>query len=133
MDEFQLVETYREGFAVQWAQLQWWASVSFGLLALAGFGRKHLSLPVTIGLSALYLLFSVYSAINVYAMVMPIVATVSELSALGAVSDVGESILGSVRVRQLNALVGALCFVATLAGTLTYLWHSYRKNKPTVA
>ena len=76
MDEFQLVETYREGFAVQWAQLQWWASVSFGLLALASFGRKHLSLAVTSGLSTLYLLFSVFSVINVYAMVVTIAATI---------------------------------------------------------
>ena len=129
MDEFQLVETYREGFAVQWAQLQWWASVSFGLLALASFGRKHLSLAVTSGLSTLYLLFSVFSVINVYAMVVTIAATIPELNALGDISTVGESIVDSTRVRITNALVGTACFLATFCGTLAYLWYSYRKNK----
>ena len=133
MDEFQLVETYREGFAVQWAQLQWWASVSFGLLALASFGRKHLSLAVTIGLSTLYLLFSVFSVINVYAMVVTIAATIPELNALGDISTVGESIVDSTRVRITNALVGTACFLATFCGTLTYLWYSYRKNKQAAA
>lgn len=133
MDEFQLVETYREGFAVQWAQLQWWASVSFGLLALASFGRRHLSLVVTIGLSTLYVLFSIFSAINIYAISVTIVTTVSELSALEGVSAVGETIVSSLRVRQVNALVGITCFFATFGGTLIYLWYSYRKNKAAAA
>lgn len=130
MDEFQLVETFRDGFAVQWAQLQWWASVSFGLLALASFGRKHLSFAVTAGLTALYVLFSVFCVINVLAVTIPIIGAVSELNSLETVSDVGESILRSTRIRQLNALVAQVCFVATFLGTLAYLWHSYRNNKP---
>jgi len=133
MDEFQLVETYREGFAVLWAQLQWWASVSFGLLALASFGRKHMTLAVTIGLSTLYVLFSVFCAVNVLAMTGHIVAAVAELSTLEGVSDVGKSISGSVRIGQLNGLVASACFLATACGTLTYLWHAYHKNKPTAA
>lgn len=129
MDEFQLIETYREGFAVAWAQLQWWASVSFGLLAMASFGRKHLSLAVTNGLSILYLLFSVFSLLNVYLVLVPTATAAADLSQLEGVSNVGASVFNNKTIGQSNALIAMVCFVATFCGTLTYLWHSYRKNK----
>jgi hypothetical protein len=56
MEEPLLAEAHRELYGLVWPNLQWWASVSFGLLALASFGRKHLNLLTTTGLSVLYVL-----------------------------------------------------------------------------
>ena len=129
MNEFQLVETYREGFVAVWAQLQWWASISFGLLTLASFGRKHLSLHVTIGLSVLYVTYTFFSLMNSYALLITIVGAVAELGTLENLSIVGTNIINTTDIRILNSLAGMVCFLVTTCGTLAYLWHSHRNSK----
>jgi hypothetical protein len=129
MDEFQLVETYREGWAVLWGQMQWWASVSFGLLALASFGRKHLSFGVAIGLTTLYSLFSIFCYINFQVIVVSVSGAIAELETLEDITYAGQNILDAQNVSSINGLFFYACFLATFCGSLAYLWHSYHKNK----
>ena len=129
MNEFQLVETFRESWAVVWSQLQWWASVSFGLLALASFGRKHLSLAVTIGLTTLYALFSVFCVLNIRVIAASVAGSIDALETLESVTYVGQRILDARNLQDINGLFALVCFLTTLCGTLAYLWHSYRRNK----
>jgi hypothetical protein len=38
-----------------WVMIQWWVSISFGLIALAHFGRNQLTLPLVILLALIYI------------------------------------------------------------------------------
>ena len=132
MQELLLVESVREAFSAAWSNLQWWASVSFGLLALASFGRRQLILPAAIGLSILYSLFTAYTFLNTAGMVSIARGALTDLSALresGNISAAGRSILELYEsVGLLNGLIYYACFFATFLGTLTYLWYAYRVN-----
>ena len=130
MFELALVETVRESMAVAWSHLQWWASVSFGLIALAGFGRDKLNRSSVIGLTILYSAFSVYSLVNTTAMVVhaegarDVLRTLAETE---GISSAGSSaIYFSETWGWVNLPIFAFCYVATFAGSLAYLWHSYR-------
>jgi hypothetical protein len=132
MQELLLVESVREAFSTAWSNLQWWASVSFGLLALASFGRRQLILPAAIGLSVLYSLFTIFTLLNTVGMLSLAIGAIRELSALresGNISAVGRGFLGSYeRFGFLNGSIFYACFFATFLGTLTYLWYAYRVN-----
>ena len=132
MQELLLVESAREAFSAAWSNLQWWASVSFGLLALASFGRRQLILPAAIGLSVLYFLFTIFTLLNTVGMLSLAIGAIRELSALresGNISAVGRGFLGSYeRFGFLNGSIFYACFFATFLGTLTYLWYAYRVN-----
>jgi Ca2+/Na+ antiporter len=133
MYELALVETMREAFGEIWSSLQWWASVSFGLIAVASLGRDRLNLLVTIGLTALYSLFTVYTLGNGSLMIAEATGAIQELAAL---RDSGElSAVGALTLQQYENPWAGLnfsfvffgCFVATYVGSVAYLWYSYRK------
>ena len=138
MYELALVETLREAMGTIWSSLQWWASVSFGLMAAASFGRDRLNLPITLFLTALYSLFTVYTLANGSLMIAEASGAIQELSGL---RDAGE--IGAVGTRTLQAYENPMAglnfnfvffasFIATYAGSVGYLWYSFRnvsKNK----
>lgn len=134
MYELALVETLREAMATIWSSLQWWASVSFGLMAVASLGRDRLNLFVTLSLTALYSLFTVYTLGNGSLMIAEAGGAVQDLAALrdaGTIGSVGARTLQSYEhpMAGLNfSLIFFSCFVATYAGCLGYLWYSFRKE-----
>ena len=136
MSELLLVETFREAFADAWSMLQWWASVSFGLIAVASFARDKLNLVVVMGLSVLYSLFTAYSYLNIAALATIALGARVELAALsdsGSISAVGLSVLEYwERLGHLNARIFPLCFLITFVGTLAYLWYAFRNNSKAV-
>jgi len=134
MYELALVETLREAFGEIWSSLQWWASVSFGLIAVASLGRDRLNLLVTIGLTALYSLFTVYTLGNGSLMIAEASGAIQELAALRESGDI--SAVGALTLQRYEnpmmgldfSLIFFACFVATYVGSVGYLWYSYRKS-----
>ena len=131
MPDLPLVAEFREALSSTVAQLQWWASVSFGLIALAHFGRKHLTLMVAICLSAAYLMFTLFAFVNAAFLGRIMAGTLTELSALRDsrnISAVGLALLKIDELGRLNGIVMIVCIAVTFLGTLTFLWYAYRKH-----
>lgn len=133
MYELALLETLRDAFATVWSNLQWWASVSFGVMAVTTFARDRLTLLITIFLTALYSLFTAYTLGNGSLM---IAQASGAIQALVEIRDSGEiSTVGALTLQQYENPVAGLnfgavffsCFVATYVGTVAYLWFSYLK------
>jgi hypothetical protein len=134
MYELALLETLREAFATIWSSLQWWASVSFGVMAVATFARDRLILPITVFLTALYSLFTAYTLGNGSLM---IVQASGVIEALAGMRDSGElTTVGALTLQRYENPIAGLdfgavffgCFVATYVGTVAYLWFSYLKQ-----
>lgn len=53
MPDYSILELQQLSFGQAWFAIQWWASVSFGLMALTRFSGKHLNLIIVIALSAI--------------------------------------------------------------------------------
>ena len=130
MDELTLIQIRSDSFAQVWSSLQWWASISFGLIALCAFKRERLNLAVTAGLTVLYTVFSIYTLLNVGSMMTNVVGAMAELSALrdaGQIGYIGTQVIGYAEgPGGLNGTVFLVCFVATYGGSLAYLWYSHR-------
>ena len=130
MLDLPLVAEFREALSSTVAQLQWWASVSFGLIALAHFGRKHVTLMVAICVSAAYSMFTIFAFVNAAFLGRIMAGTLTELSALRDaknISAVGLALLNEPGA-GLNGILMIVCIVVTFLGTLTFLWYAYRKH-----
>jgi hypothetical protein len=110
--------------------LQWWASISFALVALSHFAAKKLSLALTLTVGALYVLLTCYVLGAFYrnaTFLLSLQDDLSEIHATGAGSNIADAI-----VRPLNPLVGmsiGLSIVGLFFGSLGYLTFSYRKAR----
>jgi hypothetical protein len=132
MPDLPLVAEYREALSSSVAQLQWWASVSFGLIALAHFGRKHLTLMVAICLSAAYFMFTLFAFVNAAFLGRIMAGAQTELSALRDSKNISAVGLALLKIDEsggrLNGILMIVCMVVTFLGTLTFLWYAYRKQ-----
>ena len=60
MRESEIIELIQLVLGQQVQMLQWWASMSFALVALAHFGKKNLNLTIVITVSILYVGFTLF-------------------------------------------------------------------------
>jgi hypothetical protein len=131
MTEFELVQTFNYAVEQAWSNLQWWASISVGLIALASIATRKLTLAMVVGISILYAIFTAYSVVNVGLMASDIAGgALGELSKLGeadALSEVGLNLIDWIQRRERLTFVLLLtCFSGFFIGTLAHLWWSYR-------
>ena len=132
MTESELVQIFNFAFEQAWSNLQWWASISVGLIALASIAAKKLSLAMVAGISILYVLFTVYSLINIELMSANVAGgALSELFQLrdsGNISTVGLNLLEWTQARaRLGGVLYRASIFGMFSGTLAYLWYSYRR------
>jgi hypothetical protein len=132
MSEHELLESFRSSFDQAWTQLQWWASVSFGLIALTHFAARKLNLAIVVCVSLLYVLFTIYVSLNVQALTLIGVGYLKELEVLRDSGEIGPAALSILdfasRYGLLNSWIYRLCVVATCIGTISYLVYTYRKG-----
>ena len=132
MTEDQILNQFGENNAVIFSLLQWWLSVSVGLVAAAHFLSKKLNLYLVIFLATLYSFFSVYTHLFV---ALTFVTNVGLIDALNAypedqLSKAGQAFLAwpdSLQTLMAGAFV--LCVVGGFVGAVTYFLVSYRSNR----
>ena len=111
--------------------LQWWASISFGLIALGHFAAEKLKRPVVILLCCLYTLFTAFIFDHLTWLIWYLRGPNEELLALqdsGQLSIAGQSFVNASGLFGLGTIPIFLgCAIGTFFGTLWYLIHSYRK------
>jgi len=133
MPDYQILLFEQESFTSIWYAIQWWASISFGLIALTRFSGKQLNLPIVIGVSIIYSLFTVFTIVNMLMVVAGLQGTREDLRALrdsGGIGLAAERLLGfREQYASVNGLIILTCVVATFAGTIAYLVYAYRKER----
>jgi hypothetical protein len=116
-----------------WSQLQWWASVSFGVLALARFAAKDLRRWHVIGVSILYVAYTVYCVINTLMLTNYAGGFFRELQAQREAGDLAPPVSRAMGfANSLNApavLTFFVCLVGLFLVSLTYLWGAHLKGR----
>lgn len=112
--------------------IQWWASISIGLIALTHFWEKRLNLAIVISLAIAYTLFTVYAVDNVLVFGTTMQAGFTQLTAMqddGRLGPGGAVLLASPFTGSLPTAVWALCTFGVYLGALTFLTLTYRRNR----
>jgi hypothetical protein len=133
MQEHEVIEIIQVATEQAYSQLQWWATVSFGLIAMTYVAAKRLTLSIVIGVVILYTSFTVFTYLGVTSSSNVISLYMQELARLeeaGSLSEAGMD--ARVRMESLFLARGIsinLCIVGTFVGAVLYLLFSYRRER----
>lgn len=125
MSEYETVYLFSEYINRTWTVMQFWASVSFGLIALAHFASKQLNLLLAFLVSTLYVAFSLYVM-----MILRLSGTVADgflvqlqslQSADNPLGPGAQAVLASDLTPLQDAII-VVSFFGVFIGALTYLW-----------
>lgn len=114
--------------------IQWWASVTFGLIALAHFGRKTLNLPLVIIVISLYVAFSGWVGNLVVAQIAELGDLAADLRSLATdsyeLSQTGSSLALGLSPSSAIAisLLAAVAIFGTFFSGIGYLIWTYRSR-----
>ena len=132
MRDLMLLELYRIAIGQLWSLVQWWASVSFGLIALGHFASKKLNLAFVIVLTVLYTSFSAYFLGNTGSMVLEIRGYRDELMLLmnaGELGPAGIAFLENYGSTSVTVIGFIVALFGTFLGTVGFLIYSYRRTR----
>jgi len=131
MTEAELLSQLNELGDSIWSLIQWWASISFGLLALTNFFGRQLKLAFVVVILALYVTFSLAISGNFLRLSDQLVGVISSLATLDAnvgLSEAGKAALGEDRNFFLTAGVWfVISVIGTFLGTISYVIFGYLK------
>lgn len=131
MSEYELIYLSSEYLNRTWSLLQFWASISFGLIAVAYFASKHLHLVMVITLTILYLAFTTFIS-SIIGLNEHIVAGFFEdLAALNSLSQ-GATHLFEAAPGPMMKVSIIVVYFGTGLGVLFFLWYSYFLTKKNV-
>jgi hypothetical protein len=109
-----------------WTLVQWWASISFGLVALAHFSIRKLSLVLVGALLSLYALFSLLLGeitVGIAMQMNSIREALRTMDAAGELSTVGQASISPAPVLL------PVTLIMTFIGTIAFVLYSYWKGR----
>lgn len=134
MTEYEIAALISEHVDRIWDVMQYWSSISFGLIALCHVAEKKITLPVCIILSILYITFSMFSY-NIQALNDTIINSyMNDLSVLLAqekLMTTGAQAIITTDPTELQMLTIRFVSIGTFISSLFFLWYSYFKNRAT--
>lgn len=104
--------------------LQWWAGVSFGLIAVSYFAAKRINLFFVIVLLSLYILFSIGLVNTVVGIQRWQAALMADFAALESRSNFSEVFMSSTSGSPFQS-VFALAVLGTFLGCIAYVVYAY--------
>lgn len=132
MSEDLIIELMNEYLNRTWSIMQFWVSVSFGLIAVSHLAVKHLHLVMAVVVSILYSAFTIF-VISILGLNSEVVS--GFIADLAAMNEAGTLMTkGALRVVQndpgrLQVMSIVIAFMGTFFGTLFFMWYSYSKNR----
>ena len=136
MSELALVEVINFALGEMHDMIQWWASLSIGVIALTYFWEKKLNLLMAAALSVAYTLFTAYVIVNVIGFGLTMNGYGQELMAM---RDAGELSAGGMlaieseaRLSIIATAIFSLCLVGIYCSALFSLIFAYRRGKKTL-
>ena len=133
MTEKEIVELYADYSELYFSLLQWWLSVTVGIVAVAHFFAKKLNVPILIFLVALYLAYSFY-ALNLagtnYAASQALISQLRELQSIDGVTAISELLIANINSSSsITSRLFFFCVLGGLFGSVTYLIGAYVKAR----
>lgn len=132
MTESEIIENVFKIFDRYWSMIQWWASVSFGLIAVAHFAVEKLSRALVALLILLYVLFTAW-VVDFYLFNVQILAGFrQDLSQLGDSAHFGSRALLESSIIKGGLVLQDIAFVMTFfsaVGYLIYTFARYQRSK----
>ena len=132
MTEYEIAYFISEHVNRIWDVMQYWSSISFGLIALCHVAAKRITLPICIILSILYISFSIFS-FNIQVMNDFITHQyMDDLRALltqGNLATAGAQALINTDPTELQMLAIRFVSIGTFISSLFFLWYSYFSNR----
>ena len=133
MSEDLIIDLMNEYLNRTWSIMQFWVSVSFGMIAVSHLAAKHLNWTMAVIISVLYSAFTVFviSILGVNERVVD-----GFMTDLATKHEAGTLITkGALNVLQsdpsgLQIMSITVAFMGTFFGTLLFLWYSFVKNRP---
>ena len=134
MPDLLIAEQLRLALSQAFDLMQWWASISFGLLALIHFLRKQLNIAFVVLLFVLYAAFTYWSYVNIMLFVNEQIGYRNDLVELmnsGQVTQGTLAHLEYLRGGTLRRITFAfnVCFVGMYFGVSFYLVYSYWRGR----
>ena len=132
MSELALVEVINLALSEMHDMIQWWASLSIGVIALTHFWEKRLNLPMAAALSVAYTLFTAYVMVNILGFGSTMNGYGQELMAMrdaGTLSGGGALYLDSnVRLSRVATAIFGLSLIGIYCSALLSLIFAYRRG-----
>ena len=129
MTETELIIAWSEVSGHLWTVLQFWASISFGMIAVAHFASEQLNRLLVVLLTVLYVLFSLYCA-GFYISDVELLMALYEEAQLSLEERNGKGVFLSAFVHyppvKLSALFGVVGFPTIFLGSIFYLLYRYK-------
>lgn len=134
MTESEILENIFKIFDRYWSIIQWWASVSFGFIAVAHFAVDKLSRALVALLILLYVLFTAW-VVDFYLFNVQILAGFrKDLSQLGDAAHFGTRSLLESSIVKGGIVLQDIAFMLTFFGAVGYLIYTFvryqRSNSP---
>jgi hypothetical protein len=108
---------------------QWWASVTFGLIALAHFGRKSLNLPLVVVDLGLYVAFSAWLSHLTSARQAELDNLRADLMALASDSyQLSQTSLSTEAVNSTALWLGSAAIFGAFFASIGYFVWAYVRN-----
>ncbi len=128
MTEFEIILLINENANRLWTIMQFWASVSFGLIIVAHIAVKKLHLAMVLVLSFLYIGFSLFAL-----SMLKLISGVSDgyLMDLEVIVQSGKDLSHAGKILVSNNVDGGtlllitMTFLGTFLSSITFLWYSY--------
>lgn len=128
MTEYEIAFLISEYVNRQWDVMQFWASISFGLMAASHVAAKHLNLLAAVVISVLYISFSIF-VLNILKMngiiVNGYIGDFKTMIDAGSLSTIGAKMTVSVQPGAVSLLVISFAYIGTFAASLAFLWGTY--------
>lgn len=120
-------QTFLYGEAMA-SMLQWWAGVSFGLIAVSYFAAKRINLFFVIVLLSLYILFSIGLVNTLVAIQGWQAALMADFAALESTSNFGAVFMSSTAGSPFRSAF-ALAVLGTFLGCIAYVVYAYMHSR----
>lgn len=117
-----------------WETIQWWVSMSLGLVAVAHFGGKSLTKPLFILLLTLYISFTVFMATYVNISQERMLASLEDLAALppDQLSFTSGTVLAGNTDSIIFSLSMTICLFGVFAGSIYFLYYTYKASRASI-
>ena len=130
MTEYEIVYLSSEYLNRTWEVMQFWASVSFGFIALSHLGAKHLSWLTTCIVTTLYIVFTLF-VMNIFRVNGEVGdGFLTELKALENLGPGAQAIVASA-----PTALGMAAIISTFFGlfiaSVAFLWLSFWRVRKT--
>lgn len=124
MTEYELIYLSSEQLNRTWSLLQFWASISFGLIAVSHFANKHLNLAMILTLTVLYLAFTGFIASIIGLNEHVVEGFLEELANKATLSKGAQNLITSAPGGGKMIFIFT-AFFGTFLGVICFLWYSY--------